>query len=72
MVMFFFRMRCQELTPPPPAVSLDLLCFDGKVGIASTLGYRDVKGIDAYIPLINVPELTDPLLAIDVNDLPEK
>lgn len=34
--------------------------------------YRSVSGIDAYVPLINVRELTDPLLAMDVNDLPNK
>eukprot|EP00752_Nemacystus_decipiens_P004462 g4075.t1 len=40
------------------------------VGEASNIEYRSVSGIDAYVPLINVRELTDPLLAMDVNDLP--
>ncbi|CAM9754098.1 unnamed protein product [Scytosiphon promiscuus] len=40
------------------------------VGEASKIGYRSVSGIDAYVPLIHVRELTDPLLGIDVHDLP--
>lgn len=43
-----------------------------QVGEASDIEYRSVSGIDAYVPLINVRELTDPLLAMDVNDLPSK
>lgn len=43
-----------------------------QVGEASTIGYRSVSGIDAYVPLIHVRELTDPLLGIDVHDLPSK
>lgn len=43
-----------------------------QVGEASNVEYRSVSGIDAYVPLINVRELTDPLLAMDVNDLPSK
>lgn len=43
-----------------------------QVGDAADTNYRQVKGIDAYVPLICVSELTDPLLAIDVHDLPEK
>ena len=43
-----------------------------QVGEASDIEYRSVSGIDAYVPLINVRELTDPLLGMDVNDLPSK
>lgn len=43
-----------------------------QVGEASDIKYRSVSGIDAYIPLIHVNELTDPLLGMDVNDLPRK
>lgn len=43
-----------------------------QIGEASDVEYRSVSGIDAYVPLINVRELTDPLLAMDVNDLPSK
>jgi len=43
-----------------------------QVGEASDIEYRSVSGIDAYIPLIQVNELTEPLLGIDVNDLPSK
>lgn len=43
-----------------------------QVGEASNIEYRSVSGIDAYVPLLNVRELTDPLLAMDVNDLPSK
>ncbi|CAM9490348.1 unnamed protein product [Pylaiella littoralis] len=40
------------------------------VGKASDIKYRTVSGIDAYVPLIYVRQLTDPLLGMDVNDLP--
>lgn len=43
-----------------------------QVGKATDIGYRSVSGIDAYVPLIYVKQLTDPLLAMDVNDLPSK
>lgn len=43
-----------------------------KVGDPVKTRYRDVPGIDAYIPAVAVRELTYPLLAIDVDDLPQK
>lgn len=43
-----------------------------QVGKASDIKYRTVSGIDAYVPLIYVRQLTDPLLGMDVNDLPRK
>ncbi|CAM9629055.1 unnamed protein product [Scytosiphon promiscuus] len=41
-----------------------------EVGKASDVAYRSVSGISAYVPLIFVRELTDPLLAINVKELP--
>ena len=43
-----------------------------QVGEPSKLAYRSVRGISAYVPLIYVRQLTDPLLAIDVKSLPVK
>lgn len=43
-----------------------------QVGKASNVTYRSVSGISAYVPLIYVRELTDPLLAINVKELPRK
>eukprot|EP00752_Nemacystus_decipiens_P002303 g2179.t1 len=43
---------------------------NNEVGKASNIAYRSVRGISAYVPMLYVRELTDPLLAIGVKDLP--
>lgn len=61
-----------EPPPPPGRPPLYTSVLPLQVGEASNIEYRSVSGIDAYIPLVRVRELTDPLLGMDVNDLPSK